>query len=298
MSPDTPAQIAAATQAHVLLARLRWEALQDLAAASRPVPEPDELQRRWRTARSRMHELASRERGCADNAAVLPLPPEMGEHVARVAATPALSAAFSRVPVAFGLVEIDALVAVRACLWQDTLAVYAQSVDEVLRDDRALAAFTLPLQRPAPAVRTRFDGQRWQVTADDEALAVLRATASLDETGCARLELIAGSPPPLMHAARIEGRLLLLDGAHRARSLRARGVSFAPCLISACDGIDDLQALCPWMPASELQELVDSPRPPMLRDHDRRSLVMRMPAARRSRTLTVDLSRWSDWLPA
>ena len=280
-----------------LLARLDGDSLRALVARCDPGPHIDGLESAWRAARSRMRTLAEREAGLADRAAVLPLPPTMEAAVARFLARHVHEPAFSRVPVAFGMVDVDSLVAVRPLLWQTALDRHADTARAAAGDDGALADMAFPLSSRPPALRSSCDGNTWQVVGEDEALALTHVQVAMAEDGTARLHLVAGRPPAALHVARVEGRLLLIDGAHRARALRTQGHRFVPAMVSACEDRAELASLCPWASRSELEELLDSPRPPMLRDHDRRSLVARLVARRRERRLSMRLSCELSWLP-
>jgi hypothetical protein len=164
----------------------------------------------------------------------------------------------------------------------------------------------VPRAAPRGTPRAVFDGRVLSVSCDDDGLAWLVGTmlsgeAALGAVGpgtlAAALQLHVGTMPPVLHALRLNGRLLLVEGGHRARVLRALGLTYVPCLISSCIDLDDVRAARPGIEALDLDRYFEAPRPPMLRDFDRPALVCRYRARvlRRVLRLTVDAS--SHWVP-
>jgi hypothetical protein len=214
-------------------------------------------------------------------------------------ACPDIDRAFSRVPVTFGLVEIDALMASRPSLYEAVLGGHEQSAGTGLGDDARLAEYCLPLPPPAVSVLTRRIGDGWQVMADEDARFEIREAPDAAGTAlaCATLQVSVVREPPPMHAARLAGRLLLLNGHHRARVLRGRGILFAPCVVSLCADYDDVMALIPDSGREACTRWFESPRPPMLRDHDRASMVHRYVAQRARRAMRLSWQLRSEYLP-
>lgn len=254
------------------------------AEANGPAVGRAVLQDAWRHARLAMARLAEREAGCADEAAVLPLPEAMAPQAAALAAHPAMARAFDTVPVAFGLVEVDALMASRASLWSDRLTAAESLAEGAREDDTRLAAACLDAGLPRPPLQTQCLGDTWTVLADDPLLQARPQRVATADHGQLQWCWQAGSPPPVVHVARHAGRLLLVDGHHRARVLRLQGVTFLPCVVSACEDLDDVALVAPHLARADLARWFDATRPPLLRDHDRPSLVHRH-AARRPRRL-------------
>jgi hypothetical protein len=98
---------------------------------------------------------------------------------------------------------------------------------------------------------------------------------------CLPLAKGRAGPPPVVHAARLGGRLLLLDGHHRVRALASLGVRYVPCIISACNDLEELGALPTGLQRHGLRRRLAGARPPLLRDYLRRSLVFAHPASPR-----------------
>jgi hypothetical protein len=101
----------------------------------------------------------------------------------------------------------------------------------------------------------------------------------------------------VLHAVLHAGRLLLVDGHHRARVLRARGQTFLPCVVSACTDLDDVLAAAPSLGDVDLSRLFEAPRPPLLRDFDRAGLVHTRQVRATRRLLRVRVTVEEDRLP-
>jgi hypothetical protein len=266
----------------------------------------DDLATAWRTARETMSRLEEREAGCADDPGILPMPPEMAAQVDAVVSTPAIDRAFGRVPVMFGLIELDATMTSRSVLIDERLEAM-KGAWPALPEDAALAAACLPhTAEPPPASRVSFDGRCLSIRDDHEVLQQLdirfetgAEAQSPDAPGSVHtaLHLRVGTPPPLVHAVRFGGRLMLVDGHHRARVLRALGVTFLPCIVSVCSDVDDVLAAAPAVSDLDLDALFDSPRPPMLRDFGRSTLVHTYRARRPGRLLQWRIEPAVQWLP-
>ena len=74
----------------------------------------------WRHAREAMARIEASEAGCADDPGILPIPDTMADHVRALVRVPEVTRAFSRVPVSFGLIEIDATMSARSVLREET----------------------------------------------------------------------------------------------------------------------------------------------------------------------------------
>lgn len=265
--------------------------IRHIRAGAASAPDALTLNEAWRAARLGMRRLEDREAGCADRPALLGLPQAMAEHEQALTHSPAMDAAYARMPVSFALVESGALMASRPSLWSDKLESLTPQARAAAGDDALLAQLCLPLAPPRPSLHSRFDGHTWTVTADETALAWMDTEWHQDAQGRAVLQLVAGAPPAVVRAALWKGRLLLIDGHHRARALRASGVNYLPCMVAACEDDRDVLALAPHLHREDLGRWFDASRPPMLRDHDRASLVYRHHARRASQQVRITIEK-------
>lgn len=293
------------TEQYLMSASPLRDFLERIEARAEPGDRADRIDA-WRRAQQLASELETRERGCADDAAVLPLPAEMAPCVEALVRDPAVDRAFAGVPVMFGLIELDATMCGSPVMVEDTLAGMRASWRDV-PDDPALAAVCLASRsahRGTP--RASFDGEVLSVSCDDGGLAWLGGTMPSGEAApgadgpgasAVALHLHVGSMPPVLHALRLNGRLLLVEGGHRARVLRALGLTYVPCLISSCIDLDDVRAARPGIEALDLSRYFEAPRPPMLRDFDRPALVCRYRARVLRRLLRLKVEASSYWVP-
>lgn len=302
----TDTQRPASITEHFLLPSRPLQAFLDHVEPRTAACSRAELIERWRDARMAMTRLEERESGCADEAAILAVPQEMAAHVAAVTADPSVNRAFDRVPVMFGLIDIDATMCASAVSVGETLAAMNEHWPEA-PDDAALVRACLPLgPRPSTGLRASFDGRTLSLTGDDEDLcrlddALITGDEALASPGAgtvdAVLQLRFGRPPALLHAARLRGRLLLVEGHHRAQVLRARGEQYLPCLVSECADLDDVRDAAPALRDIDLARFFEAPRPPMLRDFARSALVHRYAATPLRRLLRLRLELTSQWVP-
>ncbi len=261
----------------------------------------------WRAARKAMGRLHEREAGCADQAAVLPLPPAMQAQSDAVTKSPLAIRAHNLVPVSFALVEVDALMTTRHTLNEAKLAAVRSTVT-AYPDDPELARVCLSASAPAEAVDIKnWDGQSLSVVTEAEDVRLLQCDvltgAALTGTVApgvphVALQWVLGGSLPLMHAVRFNGRVLLVKGHHRAHVLRAKGVTYVPCLISSCESMNDVFDATPMLDRTAVGRCFSLPRPTMLRDFDRSAFTHRHEARARQRLLQVRVEITSQWLPA
>lgn len=270
-----------------LLTRLSLAEVHDLCCHPQlPIPAED-LLTRWRQAHIKALDVAEKEAHCADEAAVLPLPQAMQAHVQRLLDRPEMERLHSQVPVAVGLVEVDALMTARR--WMDTAQVQAHAQRIGKRPpDSQLVRKCLPLRPSAPAgiQVQQLAGGALVLRSAAGSLQLLRppqlswqpeGSPATAEMGQVMLDLGLAQVPPVMHALRFQGRLLLRRGHHRARALRAMGLAYLPCLLSVCVHLDEVRWLAPELTDADCEHFTQSSRPTLLRDFDRPSMVMDLP---------------------
>ena len=257
----------------------------------------------WREADKVLSRLLEKEAGCADQAVVLPLPPAMAPHAAALQACAHTNLAHSLVPVLFGLVEFDGLMTCKHTLQQAKLDA-VQSRLPTAPEDPELASMCLALPgAPASAAVGRWDGERLLVVCEDADVRLLQVTHATEPStaapgmALAALQLTVGTTLPAMHVVKLDGRVLMAKGHHRARVLRAMGVNYLPCLVSVCESIDDVLAAAPTLNPRAVERCFDAERPAMLRDFGRSALVHSYEARSRRRLLQLKLEVSSQWLP-
>ncbi len=236
-----------------------------------------QLTTEWRAANDRVRQLERDEKGIADNAKVEEVPDDLAEPANRVANDPVVRKAFETLPSRVGVVNLETLV-----VHQKRIGLpYVASVRAALGDTPSPAGIfrlCLPVgvDVALPPVQVISATNGWLFVSPSNDLRILDGQALAPEAVRARqlggyaagvVSVFAGFSVNLLHAARIEGRLLLLNGSHRAYALRESGVMKAPALVLDVTRREELELLG----VAELKERADvylrDPRPPLLRDY-------------------------------
>lgn len=273
-----------------LPAAMDWEHFRRHAeSAAQPVSVSD-IRQAWVRAGESMAALSKTEAEAADRPGLLPLPPGMTPTVARLLQDPRVEAAFGQCPVSFVLVELNDLMVSDPILWSDSLETCLSDANGKVQDDDWLARSSFEFVSRLPVFTTACQNSEWVVSSEEADLRLLETSlAKLDDLS-AGLTLRLGRVPPIVHAARLDGRLLLLKGHHRARCLKMLGVKFMPCMVSTCHHIDDVRRLAPHLCPDDLTRWFAARRPPMLRDYERQSLVYWSAARRPMHTIRLQIS--------
>jgi len=79
--------------------------------------------------------------------------------------------------------------------------------------------------------------------------------------------LSVGFGSNFLNALRVEGRLILNNGSHRAYALREMGFTRVPCLVQHVSTRDELDVLAPAAVRRNPDNFLKHPRPSMLKDY-------------------------------
>ena len=293
------------TVERLLLAPRQLQHLLDLTASTDGLgtpPDRSHLSERWRDASREYQRLTSQEAGAADGIDIRPMPKSMSKHLAQLVALPGVRRTFDTVPVAFGLVELDKLVISQFSMTQAV-------IDRIVEDHplpmspRRLAELCLPVNPTAASFRLASRSDReFTFVADAHDMRFLDAQV-LDPVDVKQAEVMGhpkavvalsvGFSANLLNAVRLNGRVALNNGHHRALALRRLGFTHAPCLIQPCASDDDLGQAATRELCNNADLYFHSPRPPLLRDFDnpRLTVSVKTPRMRRVVTLKVEVQR-------
>lgn len=257
------------------------------------VSDRRQLMDRWRAANDHIHALEQSEAGLADNAPATGLPELMAERAEALLADPAVDGAYQTVPTEVAMVELDRLV-----VFQKHIKLsYVEQLSQLVPEDATaeqIFDFALPTDGrydPQPQAAPLAQNA-WCFTSLSNDLRVLdvqlvdpRAVAGITVRGrpAAMLTVIIGYSANLLSAIRIDGRLVLNNGSHRAYALRAAGHTHAPCLIENASRREELDLLVSPEVLNNLELYVKAPRPPLFKDYfdDRLRMGVHMPRTRR-----------------
>jgi hypothetical protein len=237
--------------------------------------DPRALCDEWREANDYYYELEQKEAGIADQVECRDLDPALAPLAEQVMATPRFRRAFDRLPTRFAMVELDRLVTFQphvTCRFVDSLKSRlgpAPGPEDLFR-------FCLPLERPEASVQVRRAGSRRYIfTCDSNDLRFLepmllgaeriRDFASFGPVGSV-VALVVGFGSNFLNAISADNRLILHNGYHRAYTMRAMGITHAPCIIQTVTRRDEL-ALTAAEAVNETPAFyLKAARPPLLKD--------------------------------
>ena len=228
----------------------------------------------WRRAAERYALLETSEAGIADSPRILELPAALAEHRDRLVTDPHFERTFSESPIAFGMVELDTLVAYQHHVSRDHAARLSSLLGESPSDE-AIFGLCLPLEHTAPEVQVSVSGRKFvfQSVADDfrahspkllEAAALRAITSGGPVAGGVGLTVGFGSS--YLNVVRWADRLVLNNGYHRAYALRSLGITHVPCVIQAMLHADELAFAGESALIDDYADWFSAPRPPLFKD--------------------------------
>jgi hypothetical protein len=238
--------------------------------------DPEDLRPVWEAADAVRRELQRDEPDWADYPPLAPIPPEFADLVARVKADPFFQRAFSVLPHALAVVEIDRLV-----VRQKTVnRVQVGRLKERLGpspDPEAVFRTCLPFEHP-------FIEPRWQVLPDgtydfyspSNDLRFMEPVVLGPEQVHGHqpfgrvggvVALLVGYGSNYLNAIASEGRLVLHNGSHRAYALRELGLTHVPCVIQHARTREEVLHVAMGGLRRYPEVYLEQPRPPVLKDY-------------------------------
>jgi len=247
--------------------------------------DPHSLADEWRAANDVYYDLEQSEAGAADEAECLPLDPALEPLAAALKADPYFRATFDTLPTEIRMVELDKLIVSQkhiACLFSEERARLLGATPE----PEALFRFCLPLDRENPPVRIQrlssdrylFSSESTDLRAHEPALLRRDQLANIGSFGpiAGVVGLIVGFGSNFLTAIRSDTRMVLHNGYHRAYSLRALGITHAPCIVETVTRKDELRIAASETVSADPEFYFAARRPPMLRDFFNPALVKRL----------------------
>lgn len=239
----------------------------------------------WRAANDIYHDLQTSEAGAADGAECLALPTALEPLADEVRAHPYFGEAYDTLPTQIAMVEIDKLIVSQTHIANNFSASRARALG-TSPSPEALFRFCQPLDRENPPVRIQrlasdrylFSSGSTDLRAHDPVLMSRAQVAGISSYGpiAGAIGLLVGFGSNFMTAIRSEERLVLNNGYHRAYTLRALGITHAPCIVETVTRTDELRLTASDTVSGDPVLYFRSPRPPMLRDFFNPNLVKRL----------------------
>jgi hypothetical protein len=236
------------------------------------------LAEEWRAANQHIKDIAADEFGWADDAPITPLPDQLLPLRDQLLASPVYQQRSFRIgPSEMGIVELDRLV-----VWQKhiNLSHVARLTQQLGPSPSEETVFTLclPLDHPKPPLQWIKTGRNTFVFVSpsndlrcmDYALVEPGQLcnfppASKVIAGVAGVTVGFGSN--FLHVIRIEGRMVLNNGSHRAYALRKAGITHVPCIINHVVGREELRVIGADDLSSNPDLYLKHPRPSLFKDY-------------------------------
>jgi hypothetical protein len=250
----------------------------------------------WRRANERFQSLELSQAGLANEGTHRALDPQFNESAAQVAAHPHYTRTFNSLPTGFEMVELDKLIVFQQHV---TYSHVQRQMAQLGPAPDALAQFhfCLPLTAPQAAVQIQqLDARRFVFRSRSLDLrfheAPMLSDANLQDVQhwgvlAGMLGIKVGFGGNLLNAIRVGKRVLLNNGYHRATTLRALGVTHAPCIVQTATCADELAVTTKTRVADDPGFYFESARPPMLMDFFDPTLRMLIPTRKREKRIEV-----------
>jgi hypothetical protein len=268
-------------------------------------PGEGDLVDAWNAAHQLVRHLETAEAGCADDPPIRKMGPEYEPLLIALLRDPMVHT-FNRVPTQVALVELDRIV-----VHQPHIDVtFTRQLEQRLGPaptDEELFRTCLPYDHPHPPVQSsRMHGNKFVFLSPSNDLRLLRpmmlqASHLKDyppNTGLVGVVGMAvGFGSNFLSAIYAERRLILVNGSHRAYTLRRMGVTHVPCIIQHVASRDELEGVAAEEVPTHPDRYLTHPRPPMLKDYLNPKLRMLMRVPRRLRQVTVRFEIEEDSVP-
>jgi len=220
--------------------------------------------------------VAARPAGIDQADLVSALPPELADHVARLAMTPP-GAGMRTEGWDIAMIDLERIVAIQPSVFTDTATQRVAGLDP--GDLLSIAEMTLPINHTAP-VSVEFDEfkQAYILTSPNPNLKVVANFNGPLPNGMPGFGFGVAVAASYIQVVRFQNRYVLRDGYHRAFGLLSRGITRVPAFIRDFDTAEYLA------PAGMLpQNTWLGDRPPLLRDYhdDRVAESVSLPARHR-----------------
>jgi len=267
------------------------EALGFLSTKTQPRMELARAAELWRRANDLIHQNLNVDAGCCERVEVLALPAELRESAATLESSEMFRKSFAIVPARIMMVELAPL-----AIFQKTI-----NLTYVGQLEARLAADMTPAQlfeaclapRDPPRVACAWPAMdAIQLSSCSNDLRFLEAMPLNDDLigrlplggrAVSAIALVMGFGSNFINAVRVGNRLVLNNGSHRAYALLKLGYTRVPCVVQEVTRSEELPIVLGNVPQPVLQQLLTSPRPPMVRDllNEALTTIISMPLEKR-----------------
>ncbi len=265
----------------------------------------DDILDTWDAAQERVAALLAEPLGPPAPDAVGELPDEVSARVAELVADPAFEQTFSLVPSRVALVELDRLVAVQRVVDLDFVDLLTASLPPHIGIGDLVELCLAPEGTGHSLRHLELPDNSHVFTSPDPGLRVLGSFVRdlrPDDDGpvlggvpAAAVVTYIGFGVAAMNALEVGDRLILNNGFHRAFALRSMGVRHAPMVLQRIRHPEiELPPTIAGIPRSEL---IDRPRPVLLRDFFDPVLTTILQVERRRKLVSLRLETTQHDIP-
>jgi hypothetical protein len=265
------------------------------------------LAQAWRAANDHLKALEAEEVGWADETPVLPVPEHLHELADAALQDPSLQQSYALLPVAIQMVELDRLVVYQKAINLGQVARIKSRLGTGPSDEDVFRV-CFPLDRSFdPPWGAQQGANGWTFVSPSNDFRVLGVNAvhpsqvmgdHVQGSPVAVMTIAVGYGINLLAAARIEGRLILTNGSHRAYALRDAGITHVPCLVQELTRREELDLLGVEELTTSPDSYLTAPRPPLLKDYFDPKLLTTGEVQRKDRHVQIAISVNPMDLPA
>jgi hypothetical protein len=242
----------------------------------------------WMNANDRITALVGWQPGFANGGVVIPIPTDQHRLVSEVQSDPIFQRSFSLMETTFGLVEIDRLIPLQKFVNLHQVSRLRRHLARSLTPKR-IFRLCLPADHPHPQVdQTRVANNSWAFASRSNDLRFLDATLLGPDQifgyvpqgpVAGVVALVVGFSSNFVNVIRVDNRMVLANGTHRAYALRQLGITHVPSIIQHVRRAEELGLVFGPQHLQQLPQLLQGVRPPVFADFFDPSMVktLRLP---------------------
>ena len=261
----------------------------------------------WRAANARVRELESAEVAAAENSELAALPGEVSHLADAQLRDPRVQSSFGLLPYSWAMVDLERVIAWQSYIDLDFVTNLRSDLPTTPTLEQLMRFAAGRAREPPPLQVAARGGNKFHISSRSSDLRVIE-TVSLDAAnfqgyephGHAHTILAAffGYSVNIMSAVRLQNRLLLTNGTHRAYAMLAAGITRAPCIVQHASGKEDLDLVGTHNGSRAFDWYFTAKRPPLVRDFFDERLIKVVPARSELHLLSVQLTFEHSVIPS
>ena len=276
-----------------------------MAVGGQSIPQ-SVLASEWRAANDHLRGIENEEAGWADNAVIAQVDQSQQSLADEIYADPMFQRSYQLVPTEIGIVELDRMVVFQKFINLTYVRSLQTQLGEHLNADQ-IFRFCLSVDHSSPPVQSiQIAGNSFAFISPSNDFRFVEGRlfspheVTYDPQGPVTniLGLILGYGSNFLSAIQIEGRLIIINGSHRAYALRDKGVTHVPCVIQRLSRRDELEVVLHGEVSAKPDLFLKAARPPLLKDYFDPALRKLVQVARKNRLIKVTFGIEQSDIPA